>query len=91
MNPKYYDEALDLYKKLEFKLFREWLILYQTLDIKLLTDFWLNFRDMCYETYKLDPGHYYSAPGLAWDAFLKYTKVELGLITDPEMSLMFDA
>ena len=46
---------------------------------------------MCYETYKLDPGHYYSAPGLAWDAFLKYTKVEIELISDPEMSLMFDA
>ena len=46
---------------------------------------------MCYETYKLDTGHYYSAPGFAWDAFLKYTKVELELITNPEMSLMFDA
>ena len=75
MNPKDYEEALDLYKKREFKTFREQLILYQTLDIKLLTDIWLNFREMCYETYKLDPGHYYSAPGLAWDAFLKKQKL----------------
>ena len=28
INPKHYEEALDLYKKLEFKTFREWLILY---------------------------------------------------------------
>ena len=46
---------------------------------------------MCYETYKLDPGYYYSALGLAWDAFLKYTKIELELIADPEIALMFDA
>ena len=46
---------------------------------------------MCYETYKLDSGHYYSAPGLAWDAFLKSTKVELELLSDLEISLMFDS
>ena len=55
------------------KTFREWLFLYQTLDIKLLTDILLNFREMFFDTYELDPGHYYSAPGLAWDAFLRYT------------------
>ena len=75
MDKKKYIDAVRLFARLGFKTFREWLILYQTLDIKLLTDIWLNFKDMCYETYKLDPGHYYSAPGLAWDAFLKYTKV----------------
>ena len=27
-------------------------------------------------TYKLDPLHYYTAPGLSWDALLKYTKID---------------
>lgn len=40
--------------------------------------------------YKLDPGHYYTSPGLAWDAMLKLTQIELELIIDPEMYLMFE-
>ena len=40
--------------------------------------------------YKLDPCHYYTAPGLAWDACLKLTKQELELLTDYDMLMMFE-
>ena len=40
--------------------------------------------------YKLDPCHYYTAPGLAWDACLKLTKQELQLLTDYDMLMMFE-
>ena len=43
----------------------------------------------CLINYKLDPCHYYTAPGLAWDACLKETKQELHLLTDYDM-LMFE-
>ncbi|PFX11078.1 hypothetical protein AWC38_SpisGene25462, partial [Stylophora pistillata] len=33
---------------------------------------------------------YYTAPGLAWDAALKVTKVELELLSDPDMLLIFE-
>ena len=33
--------------------------------------------------YNLDRCHYFSAPGLTWDAMLKMTKVELEKISDP--------
>ena len=36
-----------------------------------------NFRKVCWLTYGLDPTHFLSAPGLAWQAMLKFTKVEL--------------
>ena len=41
-------------------------------------------------TYKLDPLHYYTAPGLSWDALLKYTKIDLELLTDIDMHLFIE-
>ena len=38
--------------------------------------------------YELDPAWYFSAPGLAWDTTLKITKVQLELLSDPDMLLM---
>ena len=63
---------------------------YLLTDILLLADVFENFRKMALETYDLDPVHYYSLPGLSWDAMLKYTGVELELITDPDMHLMVE-
>jgi hypothetical protein len=40
--------------------------------------------------YCLDPTHYLTTPSLAQDACLKFTKVELDLITDPEIFLFFE-
>ena len=35
------------------------------------------FRKTCLHHYSLDPAHYYTSPGLAWDACLKETGKEL--------------
>ena len=43
------------------------------------------FRDTCLKHYKLDPAHFYTSPGLAWCACLKYTEIKLELLTDPDM------
>ena len=43
----------------------------------LLADVFENFRNKCIEIYEPDPAHFLSAPGLAWQACLKKTKVEL--------------
>ena len=45
---------------------------------------------MCVEIYKLDPAKFLSAPGLAWQAALKKTKVKLDLLTDISMLLMVE-
>ena len=37
----------------------------------LLGDVFENFRNKCIEIYELDPAHFLSAPGLAWQACLK--------------------
>ena len=43
-------------------------------DTLLLADVFENFRDKCIEIYELDPAHFLSAPGLAWQACLKRQK-----------------
>ena len=35
--------------------------------------------------YKLDPCHYFTSPGLAWDAMLKMTGIKLELMDDVDM------
>ena len=64
--------------------------LYLKSDVLLLSDVFENFRETCYQYYKLDPAHYYSAPGLSWNAFLKMTGIELELISDVDMYLMIE-
>ena len=64
--------------------------LYVQSDTLLLADVVENFRDMCLIEYELDPAHFLSVPGLAWQACLKKTNVELELLTDYDMLLMVE-
>ena len=69
---------------LVFKVFKlENLGNYQDLYVQsntlLLADVFNNSRDMCIRDYELDPAHFLSLPGLAWQACLKKTNIELEL------------
>ena len=54
------------------------------------TMFYSLFEMFAKKTYGLDPCHYYTAPGLTWDAGLKYTRVTLDLLTDEDMFLFVE-
>ena len=64
--------------------------LYVQSDTSLFADVFENFRDMCLRMYELDPAHFVSLPGLAWQACLKKTNIELELLTDYDMLLMVE-
>ena len=64
--------------------------LYVRSDTLLLADIFENFRQSCLKNYELDPAHFVSLPGLAWQACLKKTNVELELLTDYDMLLMIE-
>ena len=55
-----------------------WDILYHR-DKLLLIDVFKSFVNMCIKMYELDPAKFLSAPGFAWQAALKKTKVKLDL------------
>ena len=80
-----YFRAKLTWKKLKCKNLGDYHDVYLKTDVLLLTDFFEKFRETCMNNYGLDAVHYYSAPGLAWDAALKMSKVELELLQDQEM------
>ena len=85
-----YAHAQKVWKTFKMKYFKDYHELYNKVDVLLLADVFENFRNICLENYELDPAHYYTAPGLAWDAALKVTDVNLELLSDIDMLLMVE-
>ena len=80
-----YQHAQNVWKKFNLKNMGQYHDLYLQSDILLLADVFENFRKTCLEYYKLDPCHYFTSPGLSWDAMLKMTDIKLELMTDIDM------
>ena len=64
--------------------------LYVQSDTALLAHVFENFRDTCHEIYGIDPAHFLTAPGQAWQAYLKKTEAKLELLIDNDMLMVFE-
>ena len=80
-----YKHAQNVWNTFNLKNMGEYHDLYLKSDIILLADVFENFRKTCLQYYKLDPCHYFTSPGLSWDAMLKMTDIKLELMTDIDM------
>ena len=87
---KDYEHAGRVWKELRLKDFGEYHDLYLKTDVILLANIFEEFRKVCLKNYGLDPAHFYTAPGLAWKACIKKTRIRLELLLDPDMLLMFE-
>ena len=85
-----YRQGNNVFNKFRLNNLGEYHNLYVQSDTLLLADVFENFRDMCIKEYELDPAHFLSLPGLAWQACLKKTNIELELLTDYDMLLMVE-
>ena len=85
-----YAHAKTVWETFECKTLGDYHDLYVKTDVALLADVFENFRKLCLEQYGLDPAHYFTSPGLSWDALLKKTGVELELFTDLEMHMFVE-
>ena len=74
-----YRRGNNVFNKFKLNNLGDYNDLYAQSDTLLLADVFENFRDMCLKEYELYPAHSLSLPGLAWQARLKKTNVELEL------------
>ena len=85
-----YRKAQLIWNHFKIKNMGEYHDLYMLTDVLLLADVFENFRKEAMTYYKLDPAHYFTLPGYAWDAMLLMTEINLDLISDMDMYLMIE-
>ena len=79
---KDYTHDQKVFQEFNLKNLSDYHNLFVQSDTLFLADIFENFRSKCIEIYELDPVHFLSAPGLAWQACLKKTGIRLKLLTD---------
>ena len=90
LREKDYLKAVDIWNMFKMNSMGDHHDLYLKTDVLLLADVFEKFINTGLDYYKLDPCHYFSSPGLSWDAMLKMTKIELDLIHDTDMHLFIE-
>ena len=90
INKDNYKHVLNIWKTLKIESLKQYHEVYNKTDVLLLADVFEKFRDICLINYGLDPVYYYTAPGLAWDAMLKMTGINLELLSNVDMLLMIE-
>ena len=90
VSQKKYEHAQKVGKEFNYQTLGDYHDLYLKTDVVLLADVFQTFRKTCMGSYKLDPFHYLTAPGLSWDALLKYTNINLELLTDIGMHMFIE-
>ena len=87
---KEYGHVRQFLNKLEMKTLKDYHDLYLKCDVSLLPDLFEKFRNNSSINYGLCSSDYLNAQALSWDPMLNITKVELELITDPDMYVFFE-
>ena len=85
-----YSHTQKVWKGFDMKNLGEYHDLYLKTNVILLSNIFEAFRSTCLEHYGLDPAHFYTSPGLVWQACLKKMGNELELLTDSDVLLMFE-
>ena len=85
-----HEHLQNAWQTFNFKTFRDFHDHYLKIDVLLLADIFKQFITTCLKYHNLDPSHYFSAPGLSWDAMLKMTKIQLEKIGDSDKHISIE-
>ena len=75
-------ECLETFKMNTMKDYHH---LYLKVAVLWLASVFQKFIKESINSFELDPAHYLSTPGYSWDAMLRFTDINLKLISDSEM------
>ena len=87
ISEKYYLKANNIWNVFKMNTMGDYHDFYLKTHVLLLADVFEKFISTCIDHYGLDSRHYFSSPGLSWDATLKMTGIELELISNINMHL----
>ena len=90
ISEKDYQRANNIWNAFKMNSMGDYHDLYLKTDVLLLADVFGRFIKMFLDYYVLDHCHYFSSPGISWDAMLNLTGVELELINDTDMHLFIE-
>ena len=91
ISEKDYKTSREIWTVFEMKNMRDYMETYCMCDTLLLAEVFETFRNECLNNFDIDPGHFISLPGLAYQAFLKKTEVNLEYITNPDLFEMLSS
>jgi len=86
-----YEHAQQMWTRYGCQTMQDYTELYVKLDTVLLADVFEQFRRLAFRQYGLDPADCWTLAGYTWEAVLKFTGMELELITDPNIYLMVES
>ncbi len=86
-----YQHAEHVWNHFGLNTFGQYHDLYLATDVLLLADVFESFRRNSMSHYQLDPVHYITLPSFAWDACLKFSGVELELLSEPDIYQFFES
>ena len=75
VSEKDYFKAVDIWNVFRINTMGCYHDLYLKTDVLVLADVFEKFINTCLHYYGLDSCHYFSSPGLSWDAMLKMTEI----------------
>ena len=90
INEKDYLNANNIWNVIKMNTMGDCHDLYLKTDVLLLANVFEKYIKHCLNYYGLDPSHYFSSPGLSWDAMLKMNGIELDLISETDMHLFIE-
>uniref|UniRef100_A0A1B6E827 DNA-directed DNA polymerase n=1 Tax=Clastoptera arizonana TaxID=38151 RepID=A0A1B6E827_9HEMI len=77
-----YSHAQNIWKTFKIKNIREYSELYMKTEVLLLCEVFEQYRNLCFDTYKIDPSWCFTSPGFSWMAMLKFTNIKLDILND---------
>ena len=90
ISDKEYEHVRKVWNTFEMETMKDYNILYLKIDVLLLAGVFEKFRNGSLKSYGLSLSHYLRAPVLSCHAVLNMTKIELELISDADMYLLFE-